>query len=264
MGSEASAVVDPSFVLKCAQMKNNLVPFGRDCAFIIFDCETTGLSCTSDYAYEIAALFVVQTNMKLKVEHVFHSYLNWLDCPNVVEAQTYIDRFRKTNEAMKEKHPDVKRPDPVELRSLGRHPAESLTALSNLTVQFFEQYNATHMMFACGHNLFSFDANMMHHNCSKLGVRPFIYQKLVDTGLIVKAAQLNPTKIPKFIDHLDWILELNKIRAKGVYWNLGEFCTKQFQLTEKLPAYIREAPHTALTDSWKVFELYKLFSGAVE
>lgn len=242
---------------RCRDIKESL--YSGPCAFVVLDCETTGLSPTRDYPYELAALFAVSDESGVKVEHAFHTYIDWTK-DGIADPADFNARLTASTIAMCEKFPDLKRPTTQQLQLLGKHPFEALGFFKNLVDMFFHHYSKTHKVFACGHNIFNFDANVLHHNYSRIRLQSPTSNLLFDTGLVVKAAQMNPTAIPKSYDAVDWIMTVGKIRAKGLFWSLNDFCTRTFDLDSFLPNYVREAPHTALTDAWKVLALFRLFN----
>lgn len=259
-GFQEATISDPEakrLLDRCKEFKEGL--FSGSCAFVVLDCETTGLSAMRDFPYELAALFAVADDSGVKVEHAFHTYIDWTR-DNVADPADFNARLTASTLAMQEKFPDVKRPTLPQLQLIGKHPYEALSAFKGLVETFFNHYSATHKVFTCGHNIFNFDANVLHHNYTKIRLQSPTSSQLLDTGLLVKAAQMNPTAVPSpSYGPIDWILEVGKVRAKGLFWNLNEFCTQKFNLDALLPAYIREAPHTALTDAWKVLTLFRLF-----
>ncbi len=251
----------------CSRVRQSLIPLNQKCAFLILDCETSGLSATKDVPYEVAGLFATCENGVVQAHHAYHSYMDWTR-DGIMDEASYSAKMNATAIAMSERDPNVKRPTVQQLKAVGKHPREALQDLKNQAQNFFDYYSSQPdwMLFTCGHNIFSFDANVLHHNCTKVGVQSPVYRNLIDTGLILKAAQLNPTSLPQMIksggvvDTVDWVMQMGRMKIKGVFWNLSNFCTPLFNLDAHLPSYIREAPHTALTDTWKVFTLFKFFT----
>jgi len=87
-----------------------------------------------------------------------------------------------------------------------------------------------------GHNIAHFDAPIICREAKEAGC-PFSFHDhaLLDTGILVKAAQLGETvrpweTLPQFY------ARVGEIRAAGVYWSMERHCIKTYGLLEKAAA----------------------------
>lgn len=253
-------VTSPMEILqRCKDIKNRFFPRQDKSAFVIIDLETTGLDVQNDWAIEVAALFVTSHNGDYQPVHAFHSYFDWAGS-GLANSGLFRARLDATNRIMQEKDPGVHRMSYEELLALGKNPKQVVTDLGFLMRDFFQKMGTTCHTAICGHNVFYFDANFLHHTFSKLGVESPLIPSMVDTGLIVKAAQINDYRVEITSDTMlvDWIKEVRNLRA-SVKWALHKFCGPTFDLKRKLPDYVLSIPHSALTDAWSVFALLKMF-----
>lgn len=115
------------------------------------------------------------------------------------------------------------------LADKGVGPGEALRSV----VDLFTFARAQDRMIV-GHNAASFDASMFERECALVG-NPFRFDidLFLDTGMIVKAAQLNIDYIPDRVSLKAWYRRIADIRAPGVRWNLDRFCIGNFGLVKQ-------------------------------
>jgi hypothetical protein len=257
MGYSPYDQVASHLAARCKSIKDQVFNPDMPMALVIFDTETTGLSSVKDWPYELAALFVSIQDGVYNVVHSFHSYLDWVGS-GVVPFEEFNERLSKTNEAMAAKDPMLRRPDAHEIQALGKHPFNVLRDFS-VAMQFFYNAHPNHRHSIGGHNVFMFDASCMHQAYSKVGLHSPLLHSVVDTGLILKAAQHDGSLDPgNFATPTDWILKTSQARLK-IKWSLSGFCDPMFHLRERLPDFVASFRHTALTDVWMVLTLLHTF-----
>lgn len=110
-----------------------------------------------------------------------------------------------------------------------------------------------------GHNAFAFDshwitAEIKYEQKSLFEWHP---NDIIDTGLIVKAAQLGLV-IEDEETLADYWHRVQGVRARGVYWSLDGFCVSRFGLDAMLD---RAKLHDAGYDSWLTAMLFESFKG---
>jgi DNA polymerase III epsilon subunit-like protein len=244
---------------RCREIKNRFFPKGEQSAFVILDLETTGLNAQEDWPIEVAALFVTSFNGDYQTTHSFHSYLDWLG-HGMANPVVFNERLEKTNAAMRERDPGVHRMDATTLQAIGKNPQQVMVDLGALMRNFFSQMGSTCRVAICGHNVFAFDANFLHHTFARMGIQSPVIPSMLDTGLIVKAAQVHDDRIAynEHTELLDWIREVKNLRA-SVKWALEKFCGPTFNLKARMPKHVLDMPHSALTDAWSVLTLMQMF-----
>jgi DNA polymerase III epsilon subunit-like protein len=246
-------------IRRCSMLKNRFFPKEQPTAIVIIDIETTGLKAEDNWPIELAALFVSGCNGQYDVVQAFHSYLDWTGS-KLADPHQFSKQLDQTNAAMLERDPTLRRFNTVELEALGKHPAEVLAGFAELVNAFYAKNSPTFMPTVCGHNALFFDANFLHHTYSRLGMQSPIIGNIIDTGLIVKAAQLTDprTEVDFNTSLTEWLATVRSIRAR-VKWSLHEFCYNNFALHRFIPDFVFESKHTALTDCWTVYSMLKLF-----
>jgi oligoribonuclease (3'-5' exoribonuclease) len=244
---------------RCRLIKNRFFPKGEKSAFVILDLETTGLSAQEDWPIEVAALFVTSYNGDYQVVHSFHSYFDWIGS-GLADPMLFKSRLNKTNVAMRERDPGVHRMEASELQAIGKNPNQIMVDLGYLMRDFFSKMGGECRTAICGHNVFAFDANFLHHNFARMGVLSPVIPSMLDTGLIVKAAQVQDERVAinDSTQLIDWIQEVKNLRA-SVKWALHKFCGPTFNIQARLPKNVLDMPHSALTDAWSVLALMQLF-----
>lgn len=262
MGRSTPTQITSSYreiVTRGADIKNKFFPKSGKAAYVILDLETTGLDCNKDWPIEVAALFVTGVNGEYHAQHSFHSYFNWAES-GLVDTNVFRERLDKTNEKMKEVDPGVHRMSYAELIALGKSPQQILVDLGFLMKDFFQRMGSDHKVAICGHNVFYFDAYILHNTYARTNVPSPLISSMLDTGLLVKAAQLrNPMlEIGPHTQLLDWIREVRNVRTSAK-WSLNKFCAPTFNLTSLMPDFVLSMPHSALTDAWSVLALLRLF-----
>jgi DNA polymerase III alpha subunit (gram-positive type) len=253
-----------SLLNRCREIRNNLIPKDETSAFVFLDTETTGLSPNSDWLYEIAALFVAVRGGEHQRVHAFHSYLNWVDT-GLVSFAELEEKVNKTNHEIAQKDPSIRRPSADEIVALGKHPSAVLGDFAKVVNEFFTSQAPCRRVFS-GHNAFSFDSNFLHQSYAKVGIVSPIGGEMLDTGLLLKAAQVTgPEYCPKSYQYsVDWMLKVRNARLKGVKWSLADFCDPLFKLKAKLPPFVDAFKHTSVTDVWMTYTLFKLIDGCTE
>lgn len=256
------AITDPNMAAdiarRCSLIKNKFFPKEQPAAIVILDIETTGLSAEEDWPTELAALFISGCNGQYDVVHAFHSYLNWTGT-GLADPVVFRDRLNKTNAAMLERDPTLKRFTAEELEALGKHPVEVLGGFAQLVTDFFQRNSPTFTPVICGHNALFFDTNFLHTHYAKQQLISPLIGNIFDTGLVVKAAQISdPRAELRFNTPLiEWLTAVRGIRAR-VKWSLHDFCYPTFGLHQYIPDFVFENKHTALTDCWTVYGLLRM------
>jgi hypothetical protein len=131
-------------------------------------------------------------------------------------------------------------------------------------IEFEEFYNecVENGYVVVGHNILGFDGKFLTAEYKRIGKEFNVPHSAIDTGLIVKAAQLDlwPDDYESF---RDFLLRVADIRARGIYWKLSGFCDEQFGLNdwledEEANTFVKQA-HDAGADCLKVHLLLRRF-----
>lgn len=178
-------------------------------SYLVFDTETSGVNVATDRILQLGFLVV----------------------SDGVPEQEYAFYVRRTRDDVAI-HPGAFAVHGISyelLASEGVDPDEALRSV----VDLFTTARGQGRMIV-GHNAASFDAPMFERECALVG-NPFRFDidLFLDTGMIVKAAQLGVDYIPDRVSLKAWYRRIADIRAPGVLWNLDRFCTSNFGLVKQ-------------------------------
>ena len=108
----------------------------------------------------------------------------------------------------------------------GQEPERALTQLAELIRDMLQ------LGYIVGHNVVNFDLRMLHYEFKRYNIDLDIPDdKVIDTGILVKASQLNADRGPKET-WVAWARRVGSIFAKGVYWSLDRYCIQAYELEE--------------------------------
>lgn len=115
----------------------------------------------------------------------------------------------------------------------GAEPADAIGALADMLKAFRGDYLA-------GHNFINFDVPFLDQACQRHGISlDFDDFKIIDTGMIVKAAQI-PTVWTDWEDSWEFYRRVGD-QAVMVKYALSEFCENYWKLGERYNLDMREA-----------------------
>lgn len=129
----------------------------------------------------------------------------------------------------------------------GHDPEELIPELADVLLAT-AGYNA----YVVGHNFINFDVPYLETACARLGLNlefdkpPF--SRLVDTGMLVKAAQM-PTRFIPGESPYDFYLRVGDSPRRNTFYDLAGFCVDVFRLKDKAEINTSMA-HSADVDCW--------------
>ena len=215
--------------------------------FTVVDTETSGLSADRHLVCSIG-LSTVRDGM---VVENFEKYLNWTVHPSV--DQTVLRQDLLDLAAHMEGKGNHLYHTYEALQKYGEPP---LDVLNEFLVRFEALEDRKEVLVA--HNG-SFDMAFLHTMFEKfLGVNYEFDMPFLDSGSIVKAAQLPDSKHPRpkpGESVRDWSYRIRAIHARGVFWSLSH-CDHLFSLGEKIGVKQQDL-HRAATDSYMVAALIR-------
>lgn len=188
--------------------------------YLVMDTETSGIDLYKDRAIQYGFCFV----HKGKVTNTFAQIVNRAGL--VIPIGAY----------------KVHGIDNVKMASEGIDPKWFVQEVSKILTD----WRSTGNMFV-GHNIMAFDAPMFELESTIQGC-PFKFEanEVVDTGMLVKAAQLG-----MYMDGReslrDFYRRVAEVRAKGVYWSLDRHCYPKYDL-ERRTGISKDSSHDAGVD----------------
>ena len=136
-----------------------------------------------------------------------------------------------------------------------------IEALMPMMIDTFKTWRKEGALFM-GHNAMAFDIAIFHREAAALNLDfRFAEDEVVDTGMLVKAAQLGAS-LTEGDNLLSFYARIYKIRAKGLYWALPKYCYQTFNLA-KYGVDITKA-HDAGVDCDLVHYLFEELRGIAE
>jgi len=199
-----------------------LMPFQFPRNYFIFDLETTGFSRDYDLIWNVGWAVVVDGVLVNNEDLV----LNWAEDP-LTDQSWLQDRIYKQQQGMAAGGRSCKLT--YERLFDGVPPVEGLGVLFELLQTYI---NAGE--YIVGHGVWNFDRNMvLAHTRRYFGgsAMPWDENRIIDTGLIEKAAQMN--RQPHAGETLgEWYKRINGGRSKAK-WALEPYCAEKYDLANR-------------------------------
>lgn len=194
------------------KLKELLVGISKRCpggklpdSYLVFDTETSGVDIARDRILQFG--FVLVKNNKIQDQYSF--------LVKRTKEEVFI-------------HPEALKVHGITYERLEREGVLVSQVIDDV-IELFEAARRVGMMFV-GHNIFSFDSRMLERECILMGKKfKFGDDEIVDTGMIVKAAQIG-VYIQDGMTLRDWALRVADIRARGVMWSLDRYCIPTYDL----------------------------------
>lgn len=173
--------------------------------YLVVDTETTGIDTTKDHILQLGLCFV-------------H------DRKPIASMAQYLKR---PNLSIHKKASDVHGITLDKIEHEGIEPKYYIPQV----VDIFMDWRSKGRMFA-GHNLMAFDAPLIERETAGVGI-PFKFgdNEIIDTGMLVKAAQLGMYMRPEETLRSFWV-RVSQVIAKGIYWSLDRHCYTAYNLTK--------------------------------
>jgi len=197
--------------------------------YMVLDIETTGFSPVKDDIWQFGAFTSMDGSCKHAQGVAFHIAL-----PDdrlrraTFEIGLRADRLVKTGMSQEEAHEKGFEDFKKELAEKGKDAKTQI----GIVVEGVKKC-VTNGWPLVGHNCINFDLPFVVETCKRFGIEFSTPTRcVVDTGTMIKAAKLKIT-IGDGEDLISFYRRVNNVRAKGCYYNLGEFCVQAFQLTQK-------------------------------
>jgi DNA polymerase III epsilon subunit-like protein len=129
-----------------------------------------------------------------------------------------------------------------EVKSSGVSPKKALESFADIIKQYSNYCTV-------GHNFVSFDVPYLEHAFLAYGVDyKFNEDKMLDTGLIIKATRLYMRKLARETNRA-FFARVRSRRAKGVYFAIERFCIPYWQLNTRYGIEVSKA-HNAGYDCY--------------
>ena len=222
--------------------------------YFILDLETTGFSFSQDLIVDFG--WGVVNDRKLV--HNESTLLDWTRY-DWIDQGWLRHRIDRVTQQMAEQGRVYQYPY-ERLYYEGEDPLEVLTAAVRLVHDYIERDE-----YVVGHGICKFDRNMIDghtHRYMQGYMLPWKDTTLLDTGMIVKASQLN--RPPYAGESLAaWFRRIAANRTAGVKWNLDTFCFEKFHLAERY-GLSQSASHGAGPDCCTTYCLFETIRELVE
>jgi DNA polymerase III epsilon subunit-like protein len=171
--------------------------------YMVLDTETTGVNAYADLVLQFGICWVTDRKKGISMSHLLSR--PGLKIPKQAAAVHHITEERLEKEGV----------DPK--------------AIIPILVDILRDWQKRGLMFV-GHNLMAFDVPLFEREAHSLGVDfKFDGNKVLDTGMLVKAAQLG--MFMRDSETLrDFWLRVSEVRAKGIKWSLAGHCYTAYNL----------------------------------
>ena len=172
-------------------------------SYLIVDTETSGLDKANDYILQVGMCLVENRKIQTTIAQIINR-------PGVLIHPKALAIICITPERME------KEGVPVD-------------AYMPWVLDFIRSMQKTRKMFL-GHNILAFDIPLFQKEAERFGQQlPFGSDEMIDTGALVKAAQLNLSMGPNE-SLMDFWKRVTSIRARGVFWSLANHCHTAYNL----------------------------------
>lgn len=201
---------------------------------LVIDCETTGLSAETDRVAQIGCT-IITGDKHVSAGMLLETPMSWFS-------------------------PDALRVTGFKQEDFDKHAVPRDKGLTSFHKFYTGLLDEDYII--CGQNLVRFDFQFLTAEFQRLGLDFVIPRSVIDTGIIVKAAQIEefPEEGCSFTEYLN---NVSNIYAKGIKWNLRPFCMTEFKLLEMLSEeqsqQLEKRAHDACFDTLAVYLLVKRF-----
>ncbi len=228
--------------LKTAGMR--FIPWTH--TYLVFDTETTGLDTDKDLILQFGHCNVVHGVANPQYDVM----LNWTIHPDV-DQEWLRNRLTETRERQESKGKTYK----FTYENLARDgvdPVEVLKTYHNL----FSMHQWDGGTFLT-HNGAHYDSKIVASHFRRFLNEPFTFwpERIIDTGMIEKAAQLNLC-LQEGESTREFHRRIHKAYSKGIRWSLSEYCIPNYGLQEKYGIDVNNA-HNAGFDAFATHALFE-------
>ena len=235
---------------RALESKEMKVPPNR----LVLDLETTGLTPYDNFIWQVGLRAMINGAAQSERGEVF--YLAYP--PETLKKATFeINRRMACQQDMSDsaQTPDERvqagqyyKAEQEFIDEVTHNGKDPKTVLQHVADVISTYVNAG--WFLCGQNFTRFDLVWLDWHFKNYGIKCDLpHERLIDTGILIKAAQLNLIQLPHESCKTFYMRAAN-VRAKGVFYSLERFAVNYWGLTDKLKLDVSKEAHNAGFDAW--------------